>query len=555
MLRSFINKYRKWFPLALWGAGIISVLLIFLTNTLYVTYPDEFVNILGGKFINEGRIPYKDFFDHHMPFAWYFAAILLRISFHSYVLFRVWWALFLFGGLLGLGIYFKRNRKEIFPYYAIYFLLYPLITVFLWMHLYLSDSLAFYFFSLIFWLLLAETYAPEVNKKVLFISSFLVFLLVFSSMTYVYVSIFVYLWLLYLLCKKKFDFKEVLHFAVVCTIPYVVFGLYLILSGSLYDFYMANIYYNSKLYIDIPNYTRGNQFNPLKFALTLIFNFHENFLVQLARVKDFELFLPIGPLLALGSLLFMFLLFFENKLLFVLYFFMLSFSSPRANVNKLEEMNYQAAVYVALGFISALVVLWRSEKIVFKTPYLEMFRKVCLFFLFVNLLFTGLFLAKSTYEKFYLRYTQKMPGIYDLAPVGRFINETLTTDDYYWIGPYEPNELYYVKTAKLPGKYISLLPQFREDEYFSKAFLRQMEEHPPTYIIYKHDASIFMTPAIEFGKFFLKWMDGKYTKVEKMKNVTVVGFPEGFDLRMDMYVLNSQKERVLGILRSKGYIL
>jgi hypothetical protein len=42
---------------------------IFFLNSTYVAYPDEFINILGGRAIILGKLPYRDFFDHHMPFA------------------------------------------------------------------------------------------------------------------------------------------------------------------------------------------------------------------------------------------------------------------------------------------------------------------------------------------------------------------------------------------------------------------------------------------------------------------------------------------------------
>ena len=82
---------------------------------MYVMYPDEFVNILGGKFINMGKVPYRDFFDHHLPGAWYLSAVLQWFSAGSYVLFRIWWGIFTFACLLGVGVYIKRERVMRIP--------------------------------------------------------------------------------------------------------------------------------------------------------------------------------------------------------------------------------------------------------------------------------------------------------------------------------------------------------------------------------------------------------------------------------------------------------
>jgi hypothetical protein len=54
-------------PLSLLGLSA----LFFVINSTFVSYPDEFINLLGGRAILLGKLPYRDFFDHHMPLAWY----------------------------------------------------------------------------------------------------------------------------------------------------------------------------------------------------------------------------------------------------------------------------------------------------------------------------------------------------------------------------------------------------------------------------------------------------------------------------------------------------
>jgi len=41
-----------------------------------------------------------------------------------------------------------------------------------------------------------------------------------------------------------------------------------------------------------------------------------------------------------------------------------------------------------------------------------------------------------------MRYTQKMPRIYDLSFTAEFLDKILEEGDYYWAGPYEPHELF-----------------------------------------------------------------------------------------------------------------
>lgn len=95
---------------------------LFLLNSRYVDYPDEYINLLGGKVILNGGLPYRDFWDHHLPLAWYISSIFLFLSGKSFVLTRVLWAVAQFGGfaLLGRWIY-KKHPSLVKPFLAFLF--------------------------------------------------------------------------------------------------------------------------------------------------------------------------------------------------------------------------------------------------------------------------------------------------------------------------------------------------------------------------------------------------------------------------------------------------
>lgn len=509
---------------------------------------------MGGKFINLGKLPYKDFFDHHLPFAWYLAAFILKFSFGSFILFRTWWAIFTFFIFLILGLHLKKTNKELHKYYLFFFLLCPFVMVYFWLHLYIADGLAFIFFSIVFWLLTNESYKAKVDDRTIYYASFFNFLFIFSSLTFIYVALIFYLWMFYLLHKGKFGKPEYIKFIVISAIPYISYFIYLLLTGSFNDFYFANIVYNTELYMSIPNYVRGPHFNPLKFMLTLIYNFYQNYLPLIIRVKDIDINFPIALLVAWGSFLYLLILLIKDRILFFFYFLILSFSAPRSNPAKIGETDYQASVFIALGLIATFLVLWQYKKIKFEEVFLDYFRKVSVFILFLFLLFSSIFLMVNTYDKYYLRYTQKMPGIYDLSYTADFLNDILDTDDYYWVGSYEPDEVFFVKKGRLPGKYISLMPQFRENKYLSQSFLSQFEKNTPILIIFKHKEGIFNTPADEFGKFFLDWMEEKYITLEGIKEYALIKSPSSFDIRSDFYLLNKKKDILLNRMVNKGYL-
>jgi hypothetical protein len=76
----------------------------------------------------------------------------------------------------------------------------------------------------------------------------------------------------------------------------------------------------------------------------------------------------------------------------------------------------------------------------------------------------------------------------------------------------------------------------------------------PKIIIYKNQASIFNTPALEFGSFFIDWMDDKYTQLEHIERATLIKNPSLFDLKTDLYILNKDMDMLLKKLEQAGYV-
>ncbi len=547
-LVDFFNKYKFLLPEILL---FVVIFIIFKINSNYLSYPDEFVNLLGGLSINKGGIPYKDFFDHHLPFAWYLAAILLKISFNSYTLFRFFWMAFNFLTLLFVGLWIRKNHKNFYIYYLGFFLLYPLLGIYFWFHLYLADSLAVLFFSSIFWLLLVQTLDKKISCRAIFVTSILSFCLLFSSMTFLYLTAALYLWQLYLVILNK---KKWPVFIAVCAAPYLLYFIYLLISGSLYDFYFSNFVYNTKLYIAIPNYVNGKFFNPVKFALTLIYNFYGNYLTLLSKVRFLDLYLPVGVLAGFSSLSLLILLFTKDFFVGFFYFLILSFSAPRSNISSYSETDYQQSLFLVLGVISSFFAIYLLTRLKTKEVIVDDLRRLVQLILVVFTFFTFIFLAYNVYGKFFQMYTQTMPHIISYSYNAQFVDSILDEGDFYWYGPYEPQEEFFIRKARLPGRYPTLLPQFREDDYLKNSFIDQFEKNMPSIIIFKHEASVFMTPALEFGRFFTDWMRDKYTSIENIKGVEVLKSPSGFNIKSDLYLLNSRQTELLGRLRSQGFI-
>ena len=544
MLKKILNKFNLIY---------IVIFLLFIVNSAYVSYPDEFINLLGGVVIKSGMLPYVHFFDHHVPFAWYLASFFLIFSFKSFILFRLYFAIFTFLILFIIANWIKKKNKDLYLYFLGFFFIYPMAGLYYWFHLYLADSLAILFFSAAFWILITQTFSKtKENLKPLLASSFFVFLMCFSSLTFIYLGAALYLWHVYLIGYKKI--KQQLIFVSWSIAPYLIYFLYLLATNSFKDFYFANFTYNTQLYISIPNYIRGSNFNPPKFAATLIFNFLQGYMPLLSKIKHLDLYLPTGVLAGMSSFVLFFLLFAKNWILGVIYFFILSFSAPRSGLKTFDETDYQSGLFLVLGIASSFVVLYILRNLTKENNLYEDLKRVSRFLIAVFLIFTTVFLMSNFYGKFFLRITQQMPSIYDSSQTKELMSYLIDDNDYFWIGPYEPNEIFYAGKGKIPGKYPTLLPQFRENESLKTGFLKQFKDNTPKIIIYKNTASIFNTPSIEFGKFFIDWMSDKYTQLEDVKGMELLKNPSFFDLKSDLFLLNSDKQNLLQKLENGGYI-
>jgi len=526
--------------------------LVFMINSTYISYPDEFINILGGRAIVLGKLPYRDFFDHHMPFAWYLASSVLIFTKQNYILFRIGWGLLQALSVVALGIVIMRKYSKFALIYALWAVLYAAAAMYFWLHLYLGDSLAVWFFSGAFWLILLETTHGNKAKWIRYLIVTLISLMVFSSLSYLYIGAIMYGWVTVLTLSEHLSnrsrlshhLRELGILVLVIATPYMLYGLYLLITGTLGDFWFANFTYNTKLYINIANYSSASSsFNPLRFALTVINNFWSSYLPLLSQIAYISLYNPMSRLVALGTLLTAIYLCYKRPLFGLLYLLLLSFSAPRSGqLVDMKQTDYQMGLFIIMGTISAAFVLYQLlHDLDTKSFFVKCLRSVACFFLMMYFAFTLAFMLQNTLSIRYQRYMGTLPPTTNISDIADFITRWIEPNDAYWIGPYEGHQAFYVKKGHTAGKYPSLLPQFRENDYLRNDFLHQMEIANPKMIIFHHESSIFQTPAIEFGAFFLDWMKGKYVNCVEAK-IECKSEVRGINVHEDVYLRNDSKD-------------
>lgn len=560
-----MNLFRRHWKTVLF---FVLLLAIFVTNAFHEKYPDEFDSIVGGRYITEGRLPYRDWFQHHQPGAYVMAATILPFTGYSFVKFRVGWEIVLFALLVGSYFLIKsRLPKRDLSFYVVLLFVIGLSGTYFWGHMLLADTLAGYFilpsFALLF---LKDYYREKFDRTDLIIVGGFAFLSWFTSMTYIFIVAAISLYALYLfvLSSGKATFKGVLSGVATLAFPYVVFGLYLLFTGSIADYYWANIVYNTNYYIYNYPHAPGAPINPIRYAAVIFDTFINNYLLAVWGAKDFPLGSPVQVTLAFSSAAAIVLVILRKRLLFLIPLLtVLVFSNARSNPQSIRETDYQAFVYIITSMFNGLFSLWAVRELL--DDKVQAFSsKIALSGLFLTLLFywiaTPLHFFMKMEQKFFPKYMGTAPLIYSRPQIAPYVNAIVTPNDYVYIGPFEFEELFYLTSKKQPSKYHWFLDHAAKSK-IKDELLADLNKNKPKLIVFQRDFAPWggdpktynwwMTEFLDDNYFRLFTLNGTLTdvqykwKLDKTQNFDIDG-TFNFDKRY-------QKE-IIDKLLSLGYI-
>lgn len=549
--------------------GVFLLLLsIVLVSAFHEEYPDEYDSIVGGLYITHGKLPYRDWFQHHQPFTYVVAAGLLLFTGQSFVKFRIAYGILLF--LYHVGVYLllkRRIRSPDIGFYLLFLLSVALASTYFWGQMLLADTLAAYLIIPGYALLLLKDYYKErFSWRDLMVVSASTFLTWFTSMTFMYVIIGLNLYAMYVFWKSergRYSFFGLLKtVGIIFVTPYALFLLYLITTGSLKDYYFANIVYNQKYYIY--NYPGGGSVNPIRYAIVIGNNFINNYLPALWGVKDFSFSDPIQVTLALSNAALFVLLLIKKRFAFLFPFFMaIIFSVARSNPQAIRETDYQSSMYILFSMLNGLFSLGALKKLFDEGLLKNSLRSivtVVFLLLAVYWFFNAAFLFMKFEQKFYPKYMGQAPLIYDYPQIAPLINKMINKDDYAWIGPFEFKELFYLKSQKLASKYHWFLKQAAVSK-IKDEMVADFEKSRPRIIVFKRAYSPWAGNAPEFNYFFTDFLDKYYVRLCSL-NATLVdysyewtmGDPRNFHFATDINFDNQKKDEILLDLERQGLI-
>ncbi|MEK7127308.1 MAG: hypothetical protein AAB838_01115 [Patescibacteria group bacterium] len=504
---------------------------ILIANSLYASYPDEFDNILGGKLILHGILPYSGFFSHHGPISYWIAAVINIFSGTSFVHFRLVLAVFYFGLFF---IIYKILKK----YVSVLFILALAVSMpFFWGQMLLADTLSAYLLVPAYGLFLYKSFLNEkLNSRDLWLISVFSALTVLNSPTYLYAVGFLALFtLLYSKNLKKF--------LIIFAIPYIIFGFYLLVTGSLPNFLYQEVNYNKSYYIyNYPRPPGSTSFNPIRYMVVIMNNFINQYQPLLAGLKGTDFRFPMTATLAVTNTVFWLYLLLKRKfLLLVSCFLVIVYVNARGNLGDVRATDYQMAVYFVLTLFNAFFLI--------KQKSFPVLIYILGFFWF----FAGMFLLADFWRLNYTRYMGEAPLIYDRPAVAPIMNKLLTKNDYCWIGPFEFEEMYYAN-CRVPSLYHWILPQFAGIDKIKTEILADYTKNMPPVIIFRRDYSAFGQSA-EYSRFFQDFLDKNYIQLPaawrfKDSKINDFNLNENFNFRKDVADLYVQKLVDLGYLYS-----
>lgn len=500
-------------PLSVYLVFILLGLIIF-TNQLHFFYQDEFENMLAGKFILSGNLPYTGFFTHHNPGAFFLSTVIQLFSGTSFVRFRLILGIIYLSSYFLFFLYIRKKFGILESKILLWF--YVLITfgaTYFWAQMLLADTLSAYLLAPVYIILvLTALKNSSLTKFDLWIVSILTSFAVITTMTQVYSCLAIYLLTLFLFLKRRN--VSLLKFLIILASPYLLFLTYLLLTGSIKEYYYQAIDYNLNYYIKLPGNTSAK--NPLRVIIIFLVNFFWNFKAALLQVKDLSLGSPFVHTLALSNAVMLVFLALKRKYyLLVFLWVFLSLITARGNPYTTSETDYQTVVYHFISIFNGLLAIY----LLFKEAAIAESQQI------KKILFTGLFFLLGIYlaslfffffdkwlDKTYQKYMGTLPLIYDQPQIAPTLEKLLTAlnSQYYYIAPFDFENQYYMK-KKLASKYLVILPAMEKIPRIQEELLNDLKRNHPKIIVFNSETSIYQ---VYPGEFFKKYLYSEYVSLE-----------------------------------------
>lgn len=544
---------------------ILVIILLFLfllnfSNILHESFTDEYDSLFGGLLINRGAIIYKEFFSNHGPVTYYFAAVIELITKQNFFNFRVGYQFLIWSSevLLTYFIWKRYGLRE--AIYTVFFFAIAAISLeFFWGHLLVADNLAGFLIVGTYIILFYYLIEKNISLKSLSITSLLCFLTLFTSYTFIFVVFLFYIFSLVSFFSKNnpYNMRQLLKVTFLIFCPYILFGLYLLFTKSWSDFYFQTVTFNKDYYV----YGEAAKAkNIIELAFSLLTGNLSKYKDILFSFNQFTFNNPFVPTLFLSNtLLWVYLLLTRHIKSLILSIFVVLYVNVRNEPFKPGEIDFHATPYILISLFNGVYCLTHSWILFNKKVF--WINKLAFGFATLILIIYLVNFFQFVYDKWWYIVNNKLNSnepFYQSHPISPFLNPLLEADDYYYIGPYDPESNFYAK-GKLASRYAYLFPAMEESSKIYTDFITDIDRNKPKIVIYHTEYNIF---GHEPGKDFIKHIFENYVTLESLKSQKVYEYTPlikflGFfryDLERHFFIRKDALDEILEKMALYGYI-
>jgi hypothetical protein len=565
---NLLNNVVKFFrsPKFLKVLFLLGYFAILYANTLHEEYPDEYDNILGGKFIVNGILPYTGFFSHHGPVAYFLSALIYLFSGNSFVKFRIIYSIFLFLYSLGIYQYLKKSIGKLETnFYFFFIVVVGIASTYFWGHMLVADNLSAYFIvPALALIILKVVYKKIMTRMDLIFVSILLSLSLLSALTVMYLVALTYLFCFYFYLKGtdfKITLKNIISFSLIMLAPYLVFGAYLVITQSFGEYLYQSIVFNQKYYIYNYPVPPSGIINPFRYAVIIFHNFYFSFYGLLISIKDLNFAFPFTRAMGIADVaLIGYFLLRRNFALSIFFLLSLVFANSRSSPLDSSEKDYQAAVYIMISLFSMCFFISKAWSDL-KNNEEHRARLILSFFLLLvgtYSVFNIIFLFSRFQEKVYQKYMGNAALIYDRPDIAPIMNKIVGPNDYMWIGPLEFKEYLYAN-GKLPSKYQFLIPGMGRSEKIKTEIINDFTKHKPTILYFDKRFNILGSTPETYAKFFTAFLSENYITLYEYKDGNIqyrslIPISDRIDLETKLYINKDKKQEVIAKMLSENLI-
>ncbi|MDO9541409.1 MAG: hypothetical protein Q7J98_03690 [Kiritimatiellia bacterium] len=498
--------------------------MLMLIGGLIPTFPfgsDEGDNILGALSVLGGGDIYKAFYSQHMPFGYYFTALLALCGAESVPEFRIAYAVFLV--LFWAWLYWSYARR-VPPIMLIFLLIaFPLTAPFFLGHVILADNLSALALLVLLLELLGHRDSPELTPRRMAVISLASFVAVTSCFLSVY-PVFAFIVGLVLLELRRngwrlkcFPFRRCIFLAAAAALPFAILSGWYALTGNLGHFYYQAYEFNRTIYAKYV--WGGGQPSPLAaFGMLPLIWIQHGISALRTALQNFTLSLDL--LLVAGNLAF--IIFIRRGWVFsIVLFLFLTYTGTRSfggcGYTGFHSAPYFMVSLALLGWLIANLYQPRRARILVM---------VCLLVIFFKCTIPAYLGCTLPVYLRHIRSAQKLFSLdaFFATPYDKEIKALTKPGDMIWSAGIEG--YVYINNRCMPASRIwCLVPWFAED--YGDEIVADLEKNRPQVIIFPADGMVWGHPLKDFGADIFHYIQARYRPLDI--NVPV---------KKDIYVLN-----------------